>query len=563
MQRIVHRVSLRSKLIAAFTLMLMCTVGLGLLSASRVSLLNTTAALVGTDLDAAGALGAASRDGQKLLSLGFARHAAPSNAGKATISQQIKDATVDLDRRWTAYLTTGVDQGQEQRLADAVQKTWKTYRDDLQEAADMDQAGSSDMAEAFLTTDTNRAATALGKAVDASIAYQNSQGSEAVHAAARLGSTTRTMILAILVVVTALCAIIGWLMIRAICTPISRMTDAMRRLAERDLQVVVPGIGRRDEFGAMAGAVAIFREGMMQTDRLTAEQAAERAAKEQRTLNLDTLLRSFEQKAGFMVDRLADNSSQLETNARTMTNTAARTDSQAVTVAAAAEQASTSVQTVAAAAEQLSASIAEISRQVAQSAQITGKAVEDSQRTDVIVRALADAADKIGQVVGLIANIASQTNLLALNATIEAARAGDAGKGFAVVASEVKSLATQTARATDEIGVQIAQIQGATREAVAAIHGITRTVEEVSSIAGAIATAVEQQGSATADIARNVQQTAQAAQDVTINITGVSRASNEAGTAAGQMLTAAGGLSEQACELSVEVNGFLARVRAA
>jgi methyl-accepting chemotaxis protein len=200
---------------------------------------------------------------------------------------------------------------------------------------------------------------------------------------------------------------------------------------------------------------------------------------------------------------------------------------------------------------------------VARSAKITDRAVEDTQRTDVIVRALAEAAEKIGHVMGLISDIAGQTNLLALNATIEAARAGDAGKGFAVVASEVKSLATQTSKATEEIGVQIGQIQAATKEAVEAIHGITVTIEEVSTIAANIAASVEEQGAATAEIARNVQQTAKATQDVTVNISGVSRASTEAGAAAGQVLSAAGDLSKQAEVLSAEVISFLSDVRAA
>jgi methyl-accepting chemotaxis protein len=190
------------------------------------------------------------------------------------------------------------------------------------------------------------------------------------------------------------------------------------------------------------------------------------------------------------------------------------------------------MQTVAAAAEQLSASIAEISRQVAQSAKISGKAVDDAQRTDTIVRALAEGAQKIGDVVGLITSIAGQTNLLALNATIEAARAGDAGKGFAVVASEVKNLASQTAKATEEIGTQISQIQAATKDAVDAIGSITRTIEGISAIATTIASAVEEQGSATSEIARSVHQTAHAAQDVTVNITGVNRAAGETGEAA-------------------------------
>ena len=221
------------------------------------------------------------------------------------------------------------------------------------------------------------------------------------------------------------------------------------------------------------------------------------------------------------------------------------------------------MQAVAAAAEELSASIGEISRQVSQSSEITGQAVVDARRTDAIVRALAEGAERIGHVVGLIISIAGQTNLLALNATIEAARAGDAGKGFAVVASEVKSLAQQTAKATEEIGTQVGQIQSATKEAVEAIRVITGTIEEVSSIAVSIAAAVEEQGAATAEIARSVQQTAQSARDVTVNIGDVSQAATNTGTAADQVLDAATDLSRQAERLTSEVDGFITEVRAA
>jgi methyl-accepting chemotaxis protein len=200
---------------------------------------------------------------------------------------------------------------------------------------------------------------------------------------------------------------------------------------------------------------------------------------------------------------------------------------------------------------------------VTQSTKITGEAVADARRTDTIVRALAEGAEKIGHVVGMITDIAGQTNLLALNATIEAARAGDAGKGFAVVASEVKSLANQTAKATEEIGIQIAQIQSATKEAVDAIRGITGTIEEVSSISVSIAAAVEEQGAATAEIARNVQQTAQSAMDVTVNIGNVSQAATDTGAAADRVLSAAGDLSRQAEQLNTEVSTFIAEVRAA
>jgi methyl-accepting chemotaxis protein len=272
---------------------------------------------------------------------------------------------------------------------------------------------------------------------------------------------------------------------------------------------------------------------------------------------------AFEAKVGSLVSMLSSGATELQATAQSMSATATQTNQQATTVAAAAEEASAGVQTVAAAAEELTSSIHEIGRQVAQSAKITAKAVEDARRTDTIVRALADGAQKIGDVVQLITNIAAQTNLLALNATIEAARAGDAGKGFAVVASEVKSLATQTARATEEIGAQIAQIQSATGEAVKAIKAIGATIDEVNVIASNIASAVEEQGAATAEIARNVQQTAASTQEVTAIIAGVSRAANDTGAAAGQVLGAASDLSRQAEQLTNEVNNFVVGVRAA
>ena len=288
---------------------------------------------------------------------------------------------------------------------------------------------------------------------------------------------------------------------------------------------------------------------------------------DQNKISFDNRLRrigqDFEVSVGHLVGSMASGSTQMQATASGMANTATRTNQQATTVAAAAEEASAGVQTAAAAAEELTASIHEISRQVAQSTKITGKAVEDARRTDTIVRALADGAQKIGDVVQLITGIAAQTNLLALNATIEAARAGDAGKGFAVVASEVKSLAGQTAKATEDIGAQIRQIQDATGEAVQAIKAIGATIEEVNTIASNIAAAVEEQGAATAEIARNVQQTAASTQEVTVTILGVSQAANEAGGAAEQVLGAASDLSRQAEQLTSEVSRFVAGIHAA
>jgi methyl-accepting chemotaxis protein len=285
--------------------------------------------------------------------------------------------------------------------------------------------------------------------------------------------------------------------------------------------------------------------------------------REEHGKRVGVLLHDFEATTGGLVGIVSSAATELRATAEGLSSTTDQTTQQAASVAAAVEQASVNVQTVAAAAEELSSSISEIARQVAQSSTIAGKAVEDARRTDAIVKTLAGGAQKIGDVIGLISSIAAQTNLLALNATIEAARAGDAGKGFAVVASEVKELANQTAKATGDIGVQIAQIQTATNEAVQAIEAITQTIDDLSRISASIATAVEEQGSATQEIARNVHEAASGTQEVSSNIVGVSQGARATGSAASQLLDAAGELSKQAEQLSTNVGQFITAVKTA
>lgn len=349
----------------------------------------------------------------------------------------------------------------------------------------------------------------------------------------------------------------------SITRPLSQMTAAMTKLAAGDKAVAIPSTDAKDEIGGMAKAVEVFKDNIVKAETLAAAQAVENEQKMQRAHRLENLTRSFETKIGELVGALSSAATEMEATAGSMSRTAERTNEQSLSVASAAEQASTNVQSVASGAEELSSSIAEISRQVTQSAKIAGQAVDETKHTDQIVQTLDSGAQKIGEVVTLIQDIASQTNLLALNATIEAARAGEAGKGFTVVASEVKNLADQTAKATEEISAQVNAIQDTTKDAVSSIQGIGRIIAEVNQIASAIAAAVEQQNAATQEIAHNVQQAAQGTMDVTTHIGDVKTAADQTGASAAQVLEAARELSKQAEHLTSEVGEFLTTVKAA
>jgi methyl-accepting chemotaxis protein len=364
-------------------------------------------------------------------------------------------------------------------------------------------------------------------------------------------------------VILILSGLLAWFCGRVIAGPIMRMTAAMGQIAGGDKDVKIPARGDRDEIGDMAKAVDVFRQNMIRADQLADEQRAEQEVKAKRQATIEGYIATFESGVRGSLDALASAATEMRATSRSMASTAEETSAQATAVAAAAEQASANVQTVATATEELSSSVAEIGRQVTQSTRIAGEAVNEATRTNTTVQGLSAAAQKIGDVVKLISDIASQTNLLALNATIEAARAGDAGKGFAVVASEVKSLANQTAKATEEIAAQVAAMQNATGEAVHAIQSIGGTIGSINEIATTIASAVEEQGAATQEIARNVQEAAQGTGQVSSNIVGVNQAAAEAGEASSQVLASAEELGKQAETLRADVDGFLAKIRAA
>jgi methyl-accepting chemotaxis protein len=344
---------------------------------------------------------------------------------------------------------------------------------------------------------------------------------------------------------------------------IGALQRAMQLLSDGDLDTEIHRSKQRDEIAAMGDALEIFRESMIKARGLSTEQDKDRAAKAERAARMEARIVEFEAAVRTALDNLQRSANSMQTTAQSMSATADRSSSLVSAVAAAAEETSANVQSVSAGTEELSSSIAEIGRQVVSSAQVARKAVAEAGATDSTMQGLADNASRISVVVDLIQVIASQTNLLALNATIEAARAGEAGRGFAVVASEVKSLASQTARATEEIRGQIASMQNVTTTAVSAIRNIGQVIGEINDVTTSIATAVEQQGAATREIARNIQHAAGGTSQVSSTIAGVSNASAEAGSAANEVLNASAALRREAEGLRADIDAFLGNIRAA
>ncbi|MBB5692128.1 methyl-accepting chemotaxis protein [Muricoccus pecuniae] len=355
--------------------------------------------------------------------------------------------------------------------------------------------------------------------------------------------------------------LLTWTVGRGITRPLARVTAATAAMAGGDLGTEVPGAERRDELGLLARALETFRENGLKARRLEEAAAAERAARERRHAAMERHTQDFGASVSGVLAMLGKSAEDMRAAAADMSEVVERTRGGAESTASGAEESSRNLASVAAATEQLSASVAEIARQVAQSASATKAAVERAQSTDAAVRGLSDAADQIGEVVRLITDIAGQTNLLALNATIEAARAGEAGRGFAVVAGEVKTLANQTASATDRIGRQIQAVQAATGEAVQSVREMSAAIGEISSVAGAIAAAVEQQGAATREIASSVQHVSRTTEDATGAMREVAKAADRARGSSDSVSTAARDVAGVSGTLRTEVDHFLRAMR--
>jgi methyl-accepting chemotaxis protein len=496
----------------------------------------------------------------RLLQVRFAT--ADTESERAASRREVDDLIAQRGRQVEAYraLVAGPD---ERKLYDDLVAKLKLqgYDWDRLRAFSVDQR---EQAMAYyrgaMNTRYGAALAAAHALADFHVQRVDQAGRAARESQASAARWTQIILMATLLIASAamLYAALG------VSRPLTQMTAAMRRVADGDAACRLPSAGRRDEIGAMAAAVHVFKGNMLRARALEAEAAQARVGAEaQRRQAAQHLATQFEATVGGITGSLAAAAARLRATAEGLTATATRTADRSTRAAATAAAASTHVATVATAAEELGSSITEIGRQAGASTDLAHRAVGEAAETARVVQDLSAAAQRVGRVVEMIAAIAGQTNLLALNATIEAARAGEAGRGFAVVAAEVKALADQTARATAEIALQITQIQDATGHAVEAIGGIAGRIREISGMAASIAAGVEQQGAATREIVRNVAEAASGTESATAHAGDVAGAAEDTGAAAAQVLASASEMAGQATQLGTEVETFLATVRAA
>ena len=554
--------SIRTKLIVAFSLLILFTLGLG---GGSLWAVRTMQGLV-TELNEeqlpsvrrAGTLATTTADYRSAVM----RHVLNTTESAFNqIEMDLELGAEDIAKARESFVETLRTEDERKLYAD-FGREWDKFAQKAQTILDLSRKGQNDAARGQIE-EVYTIAMAADLALLKILKINDEEAASARDRSATLYRQTFAAAAGLLALSVLVATATAVAMVRSFSRNIASVLKPMRALAAGDLSVEIPWRGTRTEMGEIADAVQTFKDALIEKDRADEAAAEESALKGERAQRLQDLTAGFELSIGELTRTLSVAASTMEGTAQTMSLAAETTNRQSVNVASAAEQTSVSVQTVAGATEELSVTIQSIASQVAQSSEITSRAAEDARRTDVIVQALAEGAERIGNVVALINTIASQTNLLALNATIEAARAGEAGRGFAVVASEVKELANQTTKATEEIASQISRIQDDTRQAVSALQNINVTIAEMNGISAAVAAAMEEQGAATGDIARNIQQAAQGTQVVTQSIVDVKRGAGETGSAASQVLDAARDLARQSARLSEEVDAFLTSVKAA
>ncbi|MEE7459989.1 methyl-accepting chemotaxis protein [Methylobacterium fujisawaense] len=557
-------ISIAAKLglcLAALVLLIAATSGLSLAELGRIE--SAAAQLRDTRIPATDALGRIGINFMRQRVNAVRLITADTPALRAEVADQIAKRDALLAAQYARYEALPLTQPEREAYA-AFRQHVATYAEQQREAVAKAEAGDVAGGQRIYNTVMSDSIRAIMADWEKLVAL-NGEGSQA--SGTLIGQTydaakRNVLALAGLALLVALGAFV--LVTRGVSGPLRKIAAVTQRLAAGDAEVAISGQERRDEIGALAGSVVVFRDNLVRARALEAETALARAdAETQRRAATRAMADAFEQAVGGIVGGVSAAATELEATARTLTGSATEAAGQSGTVAGAASDAAANVNTVAAAAEELGSSVQEIGRQVSSSAELARVAVAEATNTVALVQDLSGAAAKVGDVVALISGIAAQTNLLALNATIEAARAGAAGRGFAVVASEVKALAEQTARATEEITGQIGRIQSSTGQAASAIDGIGRRIREIDGVASSIAAAVEQQGAATQEIVRNVAEAAAGTGAVTGTIASLAQSAEETGAAAAQVLGAASEMSRQSEHLGAEVARFLDTVRAA
>ncbi|MGJ5203058.1 methyl-accepting chemotaxis protein [Bradyrhizobium sp. HKCCYLR20261] len=559
------KLSIRIKIIAVITFMLIVMSGMGVFSLHSMRGINARTVDIATNwLPSVRALGNLRAD-INVYRLTLRAHVmAQTPEAKASNDKRMADTLAKVKKDIKTYEPL-ISSAEERGIYENWTRAWDKYMAEVEKVLEFSRKNvgkmPDDVEALFKPAGIASAASEelLVKAIDF-----NDNGAEAsTRDAADSYNSTFWLVTTIIIAAVAGGITVGLYLVQDVSSGIASIIRPMQALGQGDLSAEVPHRGEPTEVGAMADTLQVFKEALIAKRDADALAARDAEAKIERGRRVDNITRQFENTIGEIVQTVSSASTELEHSAGALSSTATRSQEISTQVAAASEEASTNVQSVASATEELSSSITEISRQVQESARMAQEAVSQARQTNDRVGELSKAAARIGDVVELINSIAGQTNLLALNATIEAARAGEAGRGFAVVASEVKALAEQTAKATGEIGQQIGSIQAATQESVGAIRDISGTIERLSEISSAIAAAVEEQGAATQEISRNVQQASHGTQQVSANVVDVQRGATETGQASGHVLNAAKSLATDSDRLKREVASFLQSVRAA